>query len=58
MFYDTFYPYDTIVGYLEETDWTFTMSWTNFGSIPLNVSAIRIYFDWGKNYTHSLSTPL
>lgn len=49
--------YDTIVGYLEET-WTFTTSWTNFGSIPLNVSAIRIYFDWGKNYTHNFSTPL
>lgn len=58
MFYDTSYPYNTIVGYLEKTNWTFTASWTNFDSDPLNVSAIRIYFDWGKNYTHSFSTPL
>jgi len=58
MFYGPSYPYKTIVGYLEETDWTFTTSWTNHDSDPLNVSAIRIYFDWGKNYTHSFSTPL
>ena len=59
MFYDPSHPYDTIVGYLQETDWTFTMSWMNpYYSDPLNVSAVRIYFDWGKNYTHSFSTPL
>lgn len=58
MFYDTSYPYDTIVGYLEETRWNFTTSWINHNPSPINVSAIRIYFDWGKNYTYSFSTPL
>ena len=52
-------PYgEYIVGYLEETYWNLSMSWTNYGANPINISAIRIYFDWGKNYTHSFDTPI
>lgn len=57
--YDAYYG-STITGYLEGTNWTITMSWINAEYPPhqLNVSAIRIYFDWGKNYTHTFSSPV
>jgi hypothetical protein len=48
-----------VVGYRENTNWTFTMSWTNNAYLyQINISAIRVYFSWGKNYTHSFSTPV
>jgi len=47
-----------IVGYLENKNWNFTLSYRNTDLNPLNVSAIRVYFNWGKNYTHSFATPL
>jgi hypothetical protein len=50
--------YDTIVGYVEGTNWNFTMSWTNYYSYRINVSAIRVYFSWGKNYTYTYSPPI
>jgi len=58
MFYDPSYPYDSVTGYLENTEWNFTMNWTNAFSYFVNVSAIRIYFDWGKNYTHRFAEPV
>jgi hypothetical protein len=48
----------TIIGYLEGTNWNFTMSWTNTYIYPINVSAIRTYFSWGKNYTYTFTTPI
>ncbi|RJS82439.1 hypothetical protein CW707_01065, partial [Candidatus Bathyarchaeota archaeon] len=45
--YDPYYD-EYIVGYLEGTYWNLSMSWTNDGANPINISAIRIYFDWGK----------
>ena len=51
--------YDTnIVGYLTGTNWNFTFSWTNGGSNPINVTALRMYFTWGKNYSSTYTTPL
>jgi len=48
-----------VVGYRENTNWTFTMSWTNNIYVyQINISAIRIYFSWGKNYTHNFATPV
>ena len=48
-----------VIGYRENTNWTFTMSWTNDAYVhQINISAIRIYFSWGKNYTHSFATPV
>jgi hypothetical protein len=55
--YDQYYG-DTIIGYLTGVTWNFTLSWTNYYSDPINVSAIRIYFDWGKNYTRTFSSPI
>lgn len=47
--------YDTVIGYLENTNWNFSFSWRNDGIYPVNISAVRMYFDWGKNYTTSYS---
>jgi hypothetical protein len=55
--YDQYYR-DTIVGYLTGVTWNFSLSWTNYYGYPINVSAIRVYFDWGKNYTHTFSPPI
>ncbi len=55
--YDAYYGRD-ITGYLQNTNWTFSMSYTYYGMPQFNISAIRIYFDWGKNYTHRYSPPL
>jgi hypothetical protein len=55
--YDQYYR-DTIVGYLTGVTWNFALSWTNYYGDPINVSAIRVYFDWGKNYTHAFSPPI
>lgn len=55
--YDQYYR-DTIVGYLTGVTWNFSLSWTNYYGDPINVSAIRVYFDWGKNYTHTFSPPI
>jgi len=46
------YYYETyITGYVQGTYWNFTMSWTNYYSVPINISTIRMYFSWGQNYT-------
>jgi hypothetical protein len=51
--------YDTnIVGYLTGTNWNFTFSWYNYYGYQINVTAIRMYFSWGKNYSSTYTTPL
>ncbi len=55
--YDPYYDAE-ITGYLEETNWDLTLSWTNWGGDPINISAIRLWFDWGKNYTYSFASPM
>lgn len=51
--------YDTnIVGYLTGTNWNFTFSWTNHYGYRINVTALRMYFSWGKNYSSTYATPL
>jgi len=55
--YDPYYD-EYITGYLEGTYWNLTMSWTNWGWWAINVSAIRLYFDWGKNYSYGFATPI
>lgn len=57
MGYDPYYDY-YITGYLEGTNWNLTMMWTNYYGYPINVSAIRVYFSWGKNYTSNFGTPM
>ncbi len=54
---DEYYEND-VIGYLAGTYWNFTFSITNDASDPLNISAIRAYFDWGKNYTYTYATPM
>jgi len=57
--YDTYYG-SYIIAYLEGTYWNFSLRYTNWdwAARTINVSAIRIYFDWGKNYTHKFSAPI
>ena len=45
-----------IVGYLTGTNWNFTFSWTNYEGHQINVTALRMYFSWGKNYTSAYPT--
>jgi hypothetical protein len=45
----------SIVGYLTGTNWNFSFSWTNDQGVPINITDVRVYFDWGKNYTSSYS---
>ncbi len=52
------YTGEDIIGYLEGTEWNYTMSYTNTDSDPINVSAVRTYFTWGQNYTYGYATPL
>ena len=40
-----------ITGYLTGTNWNFTFGWTNPNDYQINVTALRMYFSWGKNYT-------
>jgi hypothetical protein len=47
--------HDVVVGYLENTNWNYSFSWLNSYGYPVNISAVRMYFDWGKNYTYSFS---
>jgi hypothetical protein len=53
MYYDT-----NIVGYLTGTNWNFTFSWVNYYNYQINVTALRMYFGWGKNYTSAYSTTI
>jgi hypothetical protein len=55
--YDSYYD-QYITGYVEGTNWDLTISWTNPYFDPINVSAIRVLFDWGKNYTFGYTTPV
>jgi hypothetical protein len=59
-YYDQAPDYVThIVGYVEGTNWNLVLTWTNYEAPPsINVSAIRVFFDWGKNYTYSFATPI
>jgi hypothetical protein len=55
MGYDPSYGRD-IVGYQENTNWNFTLLFTNDGMVQLNVSAIRLYFnDLTLNLTKAYS---
>jgi hypothetical protein len=47
-----------ITGYLTGTNWTFTFSWTNPNDYQINVTALRMYFSWGRNYTSAYSTTI
>lgn len=53
--YDPYYR-ASIIGYVASTNWNFSFSWMNDVGMPINISAVRVYFDWGKNYTTSYST--
>jgi len=55
--YDKYYG-ETITGYLTGTDWNFTLSWMHDYGYQINVSAVRVYFGWGKNYTHRFANPI
>jgi len=56
--YDPYYD-QYITGYVTGTNWDLTISWTNpYFPTPINVSAIRVLFDWGKNYTYGYTTPI
>jgi len=55
--HDSYYNRD-ITGYLENSNWNLTLSWTNYYSYPVNISTVRVLFDWGKNYTHRFATPV
>jgi len=57
MFYSPIYPFVSIVGYLEGTRWNFSMSIKNDYPGPFNISAVRVEFEWGRNYTHRFSSP-
>lgn len=59
-YYDQAPDYVThIVGYEEGTNWNLVLTWTNYEAPPsINVSAIRVFFDWGKNYTYSFAAPI
>jgi hypothetical protein len=41
-----------VVGYREGIGWNFTLGWTNWYAAPINITAIRVYFTWGANYTY------
>jgi len=47
-----------ITGYLTGTNWNFTFSWTNPNAYQVNVTALRMYFSWGKNYTSAYSATI
>lgn len=55
--YDSYYD-ETITGYLTDMDWDFTLSWMQDYGYQVNVSAVRIYFSWGKNYTYRFASPI
>jgi hypothetical protein len=55
--YDPYYD-ENIVGYLEGKYWNLSMMWMNEEGVPINVSAIRVFFYWGKNYTQRFDTPI
>lgn len=49
-----------IIGYVEGTNWNFTMTWTNtdWTVDAINITTVRVWFDWNKNYTHRFETPI
>jgi hypothetical protein len=47
-----------MVGYVEGTNWNLSLLWSNTNSYQVNVSAIRVLFEWDKNYTWRYSTPI
>jgi len=53
LYYDEY-----IVGYLQGTNWNLSLSYTNYYGYPVNISTVRVYFDWGKNYTYRFATPV
>lgn len=60
-YYDSFYG-TTITGYEERTTATLVVNvYNNYpGGNPVNISAVKVSFDWGQNYTSteaSIDTP-
>jgi len=55
--YDSFYD-DWVVAYETGTDWS--LSVVVYGSVAesVNVSKIRVWFDWGTNYNYTYPYPL
>lgn len=47
-----------MVGYVEGTNWNLSLIWSNPYIYQVNVSSIRVFFEWGKNYTWRYSTPM
>jgi len=49
-----------IIGYVEGTNWNFTMTWTNtdWTVDAINITTVRVWFDWNKNYTHRFGAPI
>jgi len=59
--YDDFYQ-QSVVAYQEGTYWSFSVMilndwWPPSAETQINISAIIVYFGWGKNYTHRFTTP-
>ncbi len=51
--YDTFYG-ATVTAYEEETSANLVVSvYNEYSGVPINVSAVKVSFDWGANYTSS-----
>ncbi|MEM0007460.1 MAG: hypothetical protein QXR89_04240 [Candidatus Bathyarchaeia archaeon] len=55
----------TVVAYMEGTIWNISLSIYNDYRpppqptyLPINVTAIKVYFDWGEWYNHTLETPV
>jgi len=48
----------SIIGYVAGSNWNITLSYMNGDLEALNVSAIRVYFDWGTNYTYRYDPPV
>ncbi|MEM2202317.1 MAG: hypothetical protein QXZ47_02485 [Candidatus Bathyarchaeia archaeon] len=55
----------TVVAYMEGTIWNISLSvYNDYRSppqpiyLPINVTAIKVYFDWGEWYNYTLVTPV
>jgi len=55
--YDSFYG-DWIVAYKTATDWSLAVNIYGSAALGLNISKIRVWFDWGTNYNYTYSYPL
>jgi hypothetical protein len=48
----------SIIGYVAGSNWNITLAYTHYDPNPINISAIRVYFDWGTNYTYRFDPPV